>query len=71
MRDFGRSAVISVIQMTREDRLEHVVYYRARMRELAEMGQWAGPEGSEARAMISTRLAALDRTVAIIQGSGS
>ena len=69
MRKFGRLAVSGIIGMTPEERLEHIEYYRTRVHELRDMHQWTGAGAEDARAMISTRIVALDRMVAILQDS--
>ncbi len=71
MRKFGRLAVSSIIGMTPEERLEHIEYYRTRVQELRDMGEWTGADAEDARAMISTRIVALDRMMAILGESQS
>jgi hypothetical protein len=67
MRKFGRLAVSSIIGMTPEERLGHIEYYRTRMQELHDMHQWTGADAADARAMISTKLVAFDRMLAILE----
>lgn len=58
-----------VVLMTPTQRSEHIAYYRERMQELQQIGRWIGPSEAQARATISTRLIALERTVALLQDS--
>lgn len=70
MREFGRLAVSGVIGMTQDQRREHIAYYRTQMQEMRDMNRWLGPDAASAQALISTRLATLDRMVAILQDPG-
>ncbi len=69
MRKFDRLAMSNVIGMTPGERLGHIDYYRTRMQELRDMNQWTDTEAAATRDMISTKIVALDRMVAILEQS--
>jgi hypothetical protein len=67
MPKLAPASVGGVVHMTQEERSKHIAYYREQMQELQQMGQWIGPSEAEARASMSTRLIALERTVALLE----
>lgn len=71
MPKLAPASVGGVVFMTPEERSEHIAYYRERMQELRQIHRWIGPSEAGARASISMRLIALERTVAILQDSAS
>ena len=56
-----------ILTMTREDRLDHIAYYRARAEELHEMGRWIRRDATRNGDTISMRLVVLERTIAMLQ----
>lgn len=69
MRKFAPASVGGIVLMTPQERLEHVAYYHERMQELHQAVRWIGPNEAAALQTISTRLIALERTVALLQES--
>ena len=55
--------------MTPGERLGHIEYYRTRMQELRDMSQWTDTDAAATRDMISTKMVALDRMVAVLEQS--